>query len=55
MGDIAWTMNCILFGAEIIELVKQGKKEEALAKIKGLTSEIDDTTADYIFMRLSEL
>jgi len=46
-------MNCILFGAEIIQIVKDNKPEEVITKIKNLSSEFDDTTAKYLLMRLS--
>jgi len=64
MSNINWTMNCILFGAEVADLVRAGKDTEALAKIKNLMSEFDDTTAvpnnpiglpaEYLLMRLKE-
>lgn len=50
-----WTMNCILFGAKIISLIKVGKKQEAISEIKNLTSEFDDESAEYLVMRLEEL
>ena len=52
MSGLAWTMNCVLFGAKIIKLVKEGKKEEAIAEIKNLSSEFDDTSAAYLAERL---
>ncbi len=55
MSDIDWTMNCILFGARIISLVRQGKTQEAISEIKNLSSEFDDYTADYLLTRLIEL
>ena len=53
MNNLSWTMNCILFGAEIIQIVKDNKPEEVITKIKNLSSEFDDTTAKYLLMRLS--
>ena len=53
MSGLNWTMNCVLFGAEIISLLKVGKQEEALEKIKNLTSELDDTAARYLLERLN--
>jgi len=55
MADISWTMNCILFGAEIMDLIKANKDEEAITKIRSLTSEFDDATAEYLLMRLKEI
>jgi len=55
MSELTWTMNCILFGAKIINLVRAGKDQEALKEIKNLTSEFDDNTSNYLLMRLGEL
>ena len=55
MSDIHWTTNCILFGAKLIEMIKQGKDEDALTEIRNLTSAFDDITASYLLMRLKEL
>ena len=54
MSDLTWTMNCILFGAKIIDLVRAGKDQEALQEIKELT-QFDDTTAAYLLVRLKEV
>ena len=55
MSDLQWTMNCILFGTEIIKLVKEGKDKEVKDELKNLTSEIDDQTAEYLLTRLETL
>ena len=55
MSDLTWTMNCVLFGVKIISLVRAGKDQEALVKIKNLTSQFDDSQANYLLMRLKEL
>lgn len=55
MADIQWTMNCVLFGAKVISLVRDGKLEEAKKEIKNLSSECDDAFADYLIMRLKVL
>ena len=55
MSNLTWTMNCILFGAKIIKLINEGKKQEALSEIKNLSSEFDDTSAEYLVNRLSEI
>ena len=55
MSELTWTMNCILFGAKIFNLVRAGKDQEALKEIKNLTSEFDDPNANYLLMRLKEL
>ena len=50
-----WAMNCILFGANIMNQVREGKNQEVLEKIRGLSSEIDEGTANYLLFRLKEL
>ena len=55
MPDLTWTMNCVLFGAKIINLARAGKDQEAIEEIKNLTSEFDDNNANYLLMRLKEL
>jgi len=48
-------MNCVLFGAKIISLVRAGKDQEALEEIKNLTSQFDEIQANYLLVRLKEL
>ena len=55
MTDNQWTMNCILFGAKIMDLVRKGEDKKVLGEIKSLSSTIDDSTANYILVRLKEL
>lgn len=55
MIDLTWTMNCVLFGAKIIKLIQEGRKQEALAEIKNLSSEFDDVSANYLIMRLTQV
>ena len=52
-----WTMNCVLFGAELFKQLSQGqiKKEDAIAKIKGLSSELTDEETTYLLKRLQDL
>ena len=52
-----WTMNCILFGAQLLKKYSQGQitKEEAEEQIKNLSSEISDEVAGYLLVRLDEL
>lgn len=54
MSNLGWTTNCILFGAKIALMVK-GEREEVVARIKNLSSEFDDTSAEYLARRLEEL
>ena len=53
--DITWTMNCILFGARIIDIVKRGDIDTAKKEIKNLTSAFDDNYTDYIITRLKDI
>uniref|UniRef100_A0A6H2A1W2 Uncharacterized protein n=1 Tax=viral metagenome TaxID=1070528 RepID=A0A6H2A1W2_9ZZZZ len=55
MDTLTWTMNCVLFGAKVIKLIKDGKQQEAVAEIKNLSSEFDDTSATYLAKRLAEI
>ena len=55
MSDLTWTMNCVLFGAEIISLVRAGKDQEALVEIKKLSSQFNDNEANYLLVRLKQL
>jgi len=55
MSNLNWTLNCILFGAEVIKLIEQGKRLEAIGKIKNLSSELnDDKIASYLVESLLE-
>jgi hypothetical protein len=53
--NITWTMNCILFGAKVIKLIKEGDRQKAIEEIKNLSSEFDDSSANYLVVRLQEL
>ena len=54
MTTLAWTMNCVLFGAKVAGLLKQGRRQEATKEIKNLSSEFNDTSANYLVKRLEE-
>lgn len=54
MADNQWTMNCVLAGAAIQRLVDKGKIEEARKKLTELTSELDETTVDYLMRRIED-
>lgn len=54
MNDLTWTINCVLFGAKVIKLIRDGKNKEAIEEIKNLSSEFDNTWADYLVRRLKE-
>lgn len=57
MDNNQWTMNCVIFGAELFKLLSTGQisKTDAIARIKKLTSEINDETAIYLLKRVNEL
>ena len=55
MNSLTWTMNCVLFGAKIIKLIREDKEIEAVAEVKNLSSEFDDTSARYLVERLKNL
>ncbi|MBA7639999.1 hypothetical protein ES703_47660 [subsurface metagenome] len=52
-----WTMNCVLFGAELFKRLSQGQlsKREAIAKIVNLTSELTDDERVYLLRRIQDL
>lgn len=52
-----WTMNCALFGAALFKQLSRGqiKKEDAIARIKNLSSDISDDVAAYLLRRLNDL
>jgi len=57
MGDSQWAMNCVLFGAGLFRQLSRGQvtKEEALAKIRELTSQFTDEEVTYLLKRLNDL
>jgi len=50
-------MNCVILGAELFKLLYTGQipKEEAIAKIKNLSSELTDEEVSYLLMRVNKL
>jgi len=57
MGNYQWTMNCVIFGAELFKSLYQGQisKEDAIAKIKTLSSELTDDEVTYLLKRVQDL
>jgi len=47
--------NYILFGAKVIKLIKEGNRQKAIEEIKNLSSEFDDSSANYLIVRLQAL
>ena len=52
-----WTMNCVLFGAGLFKKLSQGqiKKEDAIAEIKNLSSDLTDAEVTYLLGRIQAL
>jgi hypothetical protein len=52
-----WTMNCVIFGAELFKLLYEGSitKVDAIAKVKNLSSELTDEEAGYLLKRIQDL
>lgn len=57
MGNNQWTMNCVIFGAELFKSLSQGQisKDDAIAKIKNLSSELTVPEAAYLLKRVQDL
>jgi len=56
-GRNQWTMNCILFGAQLLKHYSQGQitKEEVEEQITNLSSDISEEVAGYLLVRLDEI
>lgn len=48
-------MNCLLLGAELNNLLRQGKDAEVVGKLRDLTSEFTDMDVAYMLGRLREI
>jgi len=55
MPNNTWTMNCIIFGVELTMLLQQKKRDEAINKVKELTSSLTDIEAEYLVNRVELL
>ena len=57
MGNNQWTMNCVIFGAELFKQLSQGqiKKEDAMARVKNLSSSLTDEETAYLLKRIQDL
>lgn len=55
MAGKAWAMNCLLLGAELNNLLRQGKDTEVVGKLRNLTSEFTDVDVAYMLHRLREI
>jgi len=53
--DKQWTINCILAGAEVFNLLIADKVEEAEDKIRNLTSEFTPEDVRYLMFHLKQL
>ncbi|MBA7599364.1 hypothetical protein ES703_06396 [subsurface metagenome] len=52
MPDKQWTMNCILAGAEVADLLLAGEEQRAREVLTNLTSELKPEDVDYLLQRL---
>jgi len=57
MGSNTWTMNCVIFGAELFKSLLRGQisKDDAIAKIRNLTSELTDIEVSYLLERVQDM
>lgn len=55
MSDKTWIMNCVLWGVEVSNLLREGKREQAREKLAGLTSELQPDEIDYLLKRIEGL
>ena len=47
-----WTINCLLAGAKVAELLSEGKKSEVREYLENLTSDLTQQDIEYIVSRL---
>ena len=57
MGNNQWTMNCVIFGANLFKSLYRGQisKDAAIAKIKNLSSELTDGETTYLLKKSPRL
>ena len=57
MNNNQWTMNCVIFGAELLRTLYYGEisKDDAIARIKNLSSELTDAEASYLLERIQDV
>ncbi len=51
----AWTINCVLAGAQAFALLHQGKESDARELIRNLSSDLTLEDMDYIIHRFKEV
>lgn len=54
-SDKAWTMNCILTGANAMRLLLLEKPQDAQGWLSRLTTELEQIDIDYLMNRLKQL
>lgn len=56
-SSLTWMMNCVIFGAGLFKSLSQGQitKDDAITKIKGLSSQLTDEEAHYLLKRVNDL
>jgi len=52
MADKQWTMNCILAGVEVAQLVRENKLQGATDYLTNLTSELTTVDIEYLMKRV---
>ena len=57
MDNKKWTMNCVIFGAELFRSLYHGQisKDDAIAKIQNLSSGFTDEEETYLLRRVQDL
>jgi len=52
MVDKQWTMNCVLAGVKVRQLVEENKLQEATDYLANLTSELTTVDLNYLMQRV---
>lgn len=52
MSDKQWTMNCVLAGVKVRQLVEENKLQEATDYLTNLTSELTTIDLNYLMQRI---
>lgn len=52
MSDKQWTMNCVLTGAKVADLLLIGEEQHAREVLTNLTSELKPEDVEYLLKRL---
>ena len=55
MENRTWIMNCVLCGARVAQLLREGKEDKARQVLSELTSEFEPQDVSYLLFRLKGL